>query len=441
MDYRQAEAYLLGTINESVSRRVPYRLERMRTLLRELGDPQDAYPTLHVGGTSGKGSTSTMLAAALQADGKRTGLHTKPHLRSMTERARIDGVAIGEERFALLVGEMMPALDRTAEQHGRPSYYETLLALAFLYFARECVDVAVIEVGLGGTLDGTNVLVPIVSVITTIGYDHTEVLGNTLEEIATDKAGIAKPGVPLVSAVEAGIARRTIEARCAEAGAPFVSVRDTAQITVNGVDRFVQSFAVETPEGSYDVALPVFGGFQRMNAATAIRALEQLPAALRPDRAAIERGLASVALAGRMEFFPSHPGVVFDIAHNAEKAASLAGALLEQFPGRRFSFVVAIGESKDAREIIRALHELPASFIFTSFETPGRRSIAPQRLARIADDAGAWGRSIIDPVEAFSVARRYAASDDIVVVTGSTFIVADLREWWFEHVASEPAAR
>ncbi len=437
MDYVAAQAYLQGTINEGVSRHSPHRLERMRMLLRELGDPQDSYPTLHVGGTSGKGSTATMLASILQASGKRTGLHTKPHLRSMTERARIDGRDIAEQRFAELLDEMMPAIRRTELEHGLPSYYETLLALAFLYFQREQVDAAVIEVGLGGTLDGTNVIVPQVSVITTIGLDHTDVLGNTLEEIAADKAGIAKPGVPLVSAVADAAPRRVIEERCALVGAPFISVLDTTRIELQSLEGFVQSCTVETPEANYDVRLPLLGGFQRGNAATAIRATEQLSGSLRPTTEAIERGLASAVLPGRMEFFPGHPGVVFDIAHNPEKATSLVSALRELFPERRFHFVVAVGQSKDAHEILRALGGVAGSFIFTSFNVAGRSANKPQRLASIAESAGAWARTIGDPIEALTVARRGAPAGDIVVVTGSTFVVAELREWWFENVVSQ----
>ena len=173
---------------------MPNRLDRIRAFLAALGNPQDAYPTIHVAGTSGKGSTSTMIAAALQASGKRTGLHTKPHLASVTERARIDGIAISEDAFGELLGEMQAAVDRVSFEHGRPTYYETLLALAFLWFARSDVDVAVIEAGVGGTLDGTNVLRPRVSVITNVALDHTDILGETVEEIARDKAGIAKAG-------------------------------------------------------------------------------------------------------------------------------------------------------------------------------------------------------------------------------------------------------
>ena len=441
MNFSQAKTYLLGTINETASRREPYRLDRMRAFLSELGDPQDAYPTIHVGGTSGKGSTSTMIAAALTAGDRRTGLHTKPHLRSMVERARIDGAAISEEAFAELLTEMMPAIDATTKAFSRPSYYETLLALAFTYFEHERVDAAVIEVGIGGKLDGTNVIRPRVSIITNVGLDHTEILGETVEEIAADKAGIAKAGVPLVSAAEHPGARAVIENACREAGAPFISVVDSAQIDELEPERpFSQRFTVKTPRENYDVTLPVLGKFQRTNAATAILALEQLADSLRPSKDAIERGLAHLALIGRMEYFPAHPAVVFDVAHNPDKAAHLADSLLDAFPDKRFSFVIAVGESKDARDILAAFAKLPASFIFTSFDTQGRQATKPQRLASLAESLGIWGRAIADPVEALNVARRNASAEDVVVVTGSTFVVAEVREWWMEHVvATEPA--
>ncbi|GAC1419920.1 MAG: Mur ligase family protein [Candidatus Velthaea sp.] len=436
MTFAQAQAYLLGTINETASRRIPNRLDRMRALLAALGDPQDRYPTVHVGGTSGKGSTATMIAAALRASGKKTGLHTKPHLTSVTERARIDGLAIDPEHFADVLGEMMPAIETVAREHGRPSYYETLLAIAFVHFAREAVDIGVIEVGVGGTLDGTNVLTPLVSVITNVGLDHTEILGDTLAAIAYDKVGIAKPGVPLVSDAANAEARSVIEEGCAHVGAPFVSVRDTATIEEHRGERYGQSFAVTTPEGRYELSLPILGDFQQRNAATSIRALEALPPEMRPSREAIERGFALLQIPGRMEFFPSHPAVIFDIAHNPDKAQHLADALRSTFPDRRFAFVIAVAESKDAGQIIAPFVGLPGTFTFTSFDTAGRTSIRPQRLASIAGDLGIWGRAIADPVDAFSIARRNGDAQDIIVITGSTFVVATLRDWWLAHVAS-----
>jgi dihydrofolate synthase/folylpolyglutamate synthase len=409
--YREAEAYLLDTIDEVTSPRTSYKLDRMRALLRNLGDPHRSYPTIHIGGTSGKSSTSTMIAGALRASGKRTGLHTKPHLHSMTERACINGLPIQPQRFAELLDDAMPAIERTTVECGRPTYYETLLALAFAHFSQERVDVAVIEVGLGGRLDGTNVIDPVVTAITSVGFDHTEILGTTIEAIAFEKAGIAKRGVPLVLGNVAGAARAVIERCAAEAGAPIVYAHDVVQ-------------PGDLPP------IPVLGIFQRRNATIAIAVLAQLDDALRPSRDAIVRGFAELAIPGRMELIPTKPPVVFDIAHNGEKAESLVASLRESFAGRRVHYVVAIGETKNARRILEILAALPSTFTFTSYVAAGRRAIAPSRLSSIAESFGGWGRAIADPVDALTVARRLAASDDVVVVTGSTFVVAELREWY-----------
>ncbi|HXO17099.1 MAG TPA: Mur ligase family protein, partial [Candidatus Dormibacteraeota bacterium] len=292
-------------------------------------------------------------------------------------------------------------------------------------------DVAVIEVGLGGRLDGTNVVAPLVAAITSVGYDHTDVLGNTIEEIAFEKAGIAKRGVPLVVASVPPRALAVIERCAAEAGAPVVKVGDVVRVElVEGADSGGQSLLVTGARGSYRLRLPLLGGFQRANAATAIAVLEQLRDELRPSVADLVHGFAHLAIPARMELVSGRPTVVFDIAHNAEKAASLVDALRERFGGRRIHYVVAVGESKDAREILQILAALPCTFTFTSFTASGRRAIPPARLATIAESLGSWGRAIGDPIEALTVARRVAEIDDLVVVTGSTFVVAGLREWY-----------
>jgi dihydrofolate synthase/folylpolyglutamate synthase len=405
----------------------------MRAFLQRLGDPHLRYPTIHVGGTSGKGSTATMIAAALTAAGKRTGLHTKPHLASMLERTRIDGRTIDEETFAELLAAMQPAIGATAADDGRPSYYETLLALSFVAFERAEVDAAVIEVGIGGTLDGTNLIQPEVSIVTNVGLDHTDVLGETIEEIARDKAGIAKPGVALVSDAREP-ARGIIQSIATGAGAPFIAVAEAATIAARPSEMYGQSFAVTTDAATYELALPVLGRFQQRNAATALVALEQLRPALRPSVAAVERGLGGLVIPGRMEFFPGFPGIVFDVAHNPDKSAGLAQSLAETFPERRFAFIVAIGESKNAVDVLRPFFGLSASFIFTAFQAPGRSSVNPQRLLNIAEQAGQSARAIADPIEALSVARRNADAAAIVVVTGSTFVVGALRGWWLTNV-------
>jgi dihydrofolate synthase/folylpolyglutamate synthase len=433
MTFQEASTYLLGAINETISRRNPGRLERMEAFLHHLGDPHLRYPTIHVGGTSGKGSTATMLATALTTSGKSIGLHTKPHLSSMTERARVDGRAVSEERFAEILTEMLPAIGATTREHGRPSYYETLLALALTYFAQEKVELAVVEVGIGGALDGTNLIRPEVSIITNVGLDHTDVLGETLELIARDKAGIAKRGIPLVSGASA-TPRAVIEEVCAVNGAPFYAVSERANIEPRLSEPYGQSFAVTTERGTYELALPVLGRFQQRNAAAAIVALERLSDEFRPSIDQVERAFSQLVIPGRMEFFPAFPSVLFDVAHNPDKAASLAEALAETFPGRRFAFIVAITDTKDAAGILRPWFELPASFVFTQFETAGRTAARPLRLVNIAQLAGVSARAIADPAEALSVARRNADASHIVVVTGSTFVAGFLRDWWFENV-------
>jgi len=275
---------------------------------------------------------------------------------------------------------------------------------------------------------------PEVSIITNVGLDHTEILGDTVDLIARDKAGIAKPGVPLVSDA-VGIAREVIERACERVWAPFTAVADVATIDARPGEKYGQSFTVTTSEATYEIALPIFGGFQQRNAATAIVALEKLGSHLRPSVAEIELGFSQLVLPGRMEFFPGYPSIVFDVAHNPDKAQSLADGLRESFPDRRFMFVIAISESKDAAGVLQPLLALPASFIFTAFETPGRESERPNRLASMAEHGGSVARAISDPIEALTIARRQAEGSHVIVVTGSTVLAGLLRDWWLEHVA------
>ncbi|MBV8283424.1 MAG: hypothetical protein JO175_02180 [Candidatus Eremiobacteraeota bacterium] len=435
MTFDDAAAYLLGTIGETISPRTSYKLDRMVAFLHELGDPHLAYPVVHVGGTSGKGSTSTMIAAALTASGYRTALHTKPHLHDATERASIDGTAIERERFAAQLETMMPAIERiVAAGFGRPTYYETVLALAFTYFADERVDAAVIEVGLGGRLDGTNVVKPDVAAITSVGLDHTDVLGDSIEAIAREKAGIAKCGVPLVVARVPAGALREIETCAAAAGARLVWVSDHARVESVRVWESRQAFDVVTARERYRLQTRALGVFQRANAATAIVALEQLRRFTIP-RAAVETAFDELTVAGRMEIHRGAPSVVFDIAHNAEKAEQLVASLRETFDGRAH-FVIAIGESKDARQILATLASLPGTFTLTAFAAAGRSATPPQTLLAIAREIGVTARAVDDPVDAFAVAKRNAAAGDAVIVTGSTFVVATLRRWHSEQLAS-----
>jgi dihydrofolate synthase/folylpolyglutamate synthase len=436
--FERAQAYLLSTISETISPRTSYKLDRMQALLHELGDPHRAYPIVHIGGTSGKTSTSTMVASILQASGRTAGLHTKPHLHSMTERARIDGVEISQEHFAELFEEMLPAIERVTPEYGQPTYYETLLALAFYFFAREAVDVAVIEVGLGGRLDGTNVVLPVVAAITSVGFDHTDVLGDTIDAIAREKGGIAKAGVPLIVAATDTVAVDVL-ASCARAvGAPFVRVRDVVSTRALPAEPpWAQAFEATTSSQRYRVRLTLHGLFQRDNAATAIAIVERLPEALRPDRDAVQRGLSGATIAGRMEMFADGDvTLVFDIAHNVEKASHLAESLSELFAGRDISYVVAIGETKDAAHILERLAGAGTQAIATRFSATGRSAVDARELGKLARAAGMRADAVEPAVDALAMARARAKAGDVIVITGSTFLVAEVRDAWLRQGAA-----
>lgn len=417
-NYEDAERYLLSTIDERVSRTQPYRLERMRGFLTELGNPQLQFPVVHVGGTSGKGSTCTLVANVLQSAGHSTGLHVKPHLQSMTERARINGHDIAPSHFAEILAGMMPAIERAASRGERPSYYETLLTLAFCYFAQCRVDIAVIEVGLGGRLDGTNVVSPLVTAITSIGLDHTEVLGSTLTAIAAEKAGIAKVRVPMVVNIDDDGARDVVAQICAEVGAPFVDV-------------------ATRPPSAYLKHLSLTGAFQRTNAMTALGIFEALPLAFAPSAQAISQGFAATHIPGRMECIARKPMTLLDIAHNAQKATALAGALREM-RATSVRIVLSIAKSKDAAEIIAALVDIADEIICTTFPVqPGRTPIEPNALAELVRAHGCRTEVVVNPHEAYELARRRSGEDDLIVVTGSTLLVATIRERSLGPVSSQ----
>jgi dihydrofolate synthase/folylpolyglutamate synthase len=437
MDFTDAKRLLQAATNEGLSRRFPGRLDRMRTFLAACGNPEREFQSIHVGGTAGKGSTATMCAAMLTAAGYKVGLHTKPHLNSVTERARIDGRPVPEERFAELISGMLGAIDSMAStEWGRPSYFELLVALAFRYFAEEHVDVAVVEVGIGGTLDGTNLITPLVSVLTNVGGDHADVLGDTIAEIANDKSGIIKDKIPAVTAADNPEALAVIIGAAERKRAPLTVVQDAARIeSITSEDPLVQRTRVTTARQTYAFDLPVLGGFQLLNAATAIVACEQIEAALPLDAAAVTRGLESVALPGRVEYFPGRPSIIFDIAHNTEKAVALRQSIERHFPDRRLTFVCAIAEGKDVPGMMTAWEKLPAQFIFTTFPESHLRPVRPYNLANAAQLHGLAARAVDDPEEALMLALRVAAADDIVVVTGSTYLVGELRKWFLANVA------
>ena len=326
---------------------------------------------------------------------------------------------------------MMPAIERTTAQHGRPTYYETLLALAFAYFAEERVDVGVIEVGLGGRLDGTNVLHPVVAAITSVGYDHTDVLGTTLEAIARREGRHCQARRTAGRRAGAACRARRDRRLCRRGGRAGRPCRRRRAGRVRIARAGPASNARATHGGGCLSPCPAGPGDL---SARQRRHRHRRLGTTRP-RTAPEgrRRRARICELGDRRAdgaFFGYAGRALRYRAQCRESGVAGRFAARKLPRRRVHYVVAIGESKDARSILEILAGVPATFTFTSFAVSGRRAMAPGRLATMAESLGRWGRAIDDPVEAFSVARRTAAIEDVIVVTGSTFVVAALREWF-----------
>jgi dihydrofolate synthase/folylpolyglutamate synthase len=446
---KEALRFLYDRIDYERFVSLPFRdlkLERMRELLARLGNPQQGIPIVHVAGTKGKGSTSVMIGAALTAAGYRTGVFTSPHLDRIEERTAIDGRPCSEEEFVELVDRLVPVvegMDREASSNsgadGGPTYFEITTAMALCHFARCRVQAAVLEVGLGGRLDSTNVCLPQVSVITSISLDHTKQLGNTLESIAREKAGIIKPGVPLVSGVTNAGPREVIREVCRQQGARLTELetdfhfqyrppRGLESAPAMGMLDF--QYLVAGREHSYDrVALQLLGRHQAANAAVALAALAELQGrGFQISPSAIREGLAGVSWPARVELISRRPAIVVDAAHNRASVEALVQVLTESFSVGRRLLVFATTQEKDIRGMLATLLPQFDAVIFTRYSN-NPRAVPPQELAAVAEEL--TGRSypvVANAVEAWQEMVKAATPDDLVCVTGSFFIAAEIRQ-------------
>lgn len=399
-------------------------LERIRALCRILGDPQRAYRVVHVTGTNGKGSTVAMIASLLAARGLRVGVYTSPNLHAVHERLVVDGAPITDEALAEVLGTL-----RLLETGvgGRVTRFELLTAAAFAWFADVAVDVAVVEVGLGGRWDATNVVEPDVSVITTISYDHVEVLGPTLADIAAEKAGIVKPGVPLVlGATQPELAHvfaeaaEAVEAPLWRAGDAFGYQHD--RVAVGG--RLVDLWG---PHGRYDdVFVALRGAHQAHNAACALAAVEGFFAGTIP-RPLVDQAFRDVRMPGRLEVIGHAPLVVLDGAHNVAGAEALGQALVDDLPvpGRSVAVVGMLGQRDPSAMLAPLLAAGVRQVVVCPAPTP--RSMAPPVLAAAARGLGMEVREAASVEEAVEVARRTLGAEDRLVVMGSLYVVAAAR--------------
>jgi dihydrofolate synthase/folylpolyglutamate synthase len=426
----QAEAYLQGLIN--LERAPSYAGARLslapiRALLARIGHPERGLRVLHIAGSKGKGSTALLSEALLREAGLRVGTFTSPHLERWTERIRIDGREVDGERLADAVERLRPAVDALREGPDAPSFFDATTAAALSIFASERVDVAILEVGLGGRLDSTNAVAPAVTCITTIELEHTEKLGATLGAIAGEKAGIAKPGVPLVTGRLAPEAAAVAEARARELGAPLV--RLGAELSAQVLSETLDGTRVRFEDGSLacEFALGVPGAHQAANAALALACARRL--GLADDAAlarAAERAFASPGLPARIEIVSRAPWIVIDGAHTEDSARALA-RVIARVPRRSAHLVVSISTGKALAAICAAL--APQADRVTVTRAEPIRSLTPSEVAE-AMRAAAPGlelRIVPNPHLALRAAREALGPDDLLVATGSFYLAGIAR--------------
>lgn len=444
MTYRDALNYIYSFTNYEVTPAAAYapekfNLARMERLLAALDDPHRKFPVVHIAGTKGKGSTAAMIESILRATNLSTGLYTSPHLHTFRERIRLGGEMISQDVVIAGIKKLKPLTETIPGL----TTFEIMTALAFDYFASRGVEIAILEVGLGGRLDATNVVCPRVSVITSISYDHTAILGNTLAEIAREKAGIIKPNVPVVVAPQQDEALCVIEEIARERNAPLSAITTDLWFQVSGftfqvvpvkqsLDTHV--FAVTRralpnlkPETTLNLKLRLLGKHQLANAATALAAvsiLREQGIAIPDD--AIRDGLAQVEWPGRFEILARNPFVTVDGAHNADSAQQLVAALDALFPGARVQWIFATLSDKDARGIFTELLARAPSLIVTRPHHP--RAADPRTLADLAREFGVEATITETVGEALAIARRTAQAHDVIMVTGSVAFAGETRE-------------
>lgn len=430
MNYQAALSYILSFTDYEKVPAFLYRadnfdLRRMVELLDRLGNPHLTSPAIHIGGTKGKGSTAAMIASALCAAGYRTGLYTSPHLHTFRERITVDGGMISGEEFSALTEKLQPEIDEVNRRHdyGEITTFEILTALAFAFFMGRQVDFQVLEVGLGGRLDATNVVMPRIAVITSISLDHAEVLGDSLAKIAGEKAGIIKPGALVISAPQPKDVACVIEEVCRHNGVSLITVgRDVTWRKVKS-DLSGQFFEVKGKAGSYKLIIPLLGEHQLENAAVAVAALEALDIGAKD----IARGLAQVQWPGRLEILRHEPLFLADGAHNADSANRLRETIEKYLHFDRLILILGASSDKDIAGIVGELAPMSSLAIVTRSRHP--RALEPASLLEELEKQGVKGELAESVSSAAERAMEMAGPRDLICATGSLFVAAEAREY------------
>ena len=396
-------------------------------LCKVLGNPQNRFRSVHIAGTNGKGSTSHLLASFLQEAGYKTGLYTSPHLKDFRERIRIDGEKVPESYVAEFVTRHRPELDKIS-----PSFFEYTAGMAFDFFHREEVDIAILETGMGGRLDSTNLVTPLLSVITNIGYDHMDFLGNTLDKIAVEKSGIIKPGVPVVIGETQQEIKHVFDEKAKESHSRIVyaddhytAVNETG--TGNRSKGMVLSVYKNKNPFLEDLLCPLAGQYQLKNVVTALQAIEMLAlSGFTIKRQHLEAGIENVmkntGILGRWQALSQSPRVICDIAHNEDGIGMVAGQL-RSLDYRNLHFILGTVNDKNIEKVL-ALLPADATYYFCKADIP--RGLDQAVLKKKAEVAGLKGEAYESVQQAFNAAKDKAGKEDLVFIGGSTFVVAEV---------------
>lgn len=438
MNYEGAVRYLLSLGRElaapTQAAAAKFNLENITVLLERLGRPDRACPVVHIAGTNGKGSTAAFMERILREAGFRTGLNTSPHLERINERVRVNGEEISDKRFAEIFARIHAAIEELLAEgklQAHPTYFECVTALAFEAFAQERVEFAVIEVGLGGRLDATNVVAPVVSIITRIDFDHENYLGHSLKEIAGEKAGILKPQVPGVFAEQFPEAREVLVARAKELICPFVETCEVYRVESEAFEAgCARATVLDNISGdSFSLQSNLAGRFQLQNALNALAAARILQnRGYRIADQNIVKGIAATEWPGRLERLQARPEVYLDGAHNPGAARELAHFLQENFAGRKLFLIYGAMRDKAVDEVAGLLFPHAHEVIFTQPGTP--RAVSAAQLAEIAGDHARQFATIPNAEQALDSVLAKARAEDVIVITGSLYLVGELRHVW-----------
>ncbi|MCG0275216.1 MAG: bifunctional folylpolyglutamate synthase/dihydrofolate synthase [Thermosediminibacteraceae bacterium] len=428
LSYREALEFIEGVGKFGIK----LGLQNIIRLLELLGNPQEGLKIIHVAGTNGKGSTCAMIDSILRTAGYRVGLYTSPYLEVFNERIRVDGSNIPDDDVARLTEKIKEAVkEMEARGWGVPTEFEVVTALGFLYFQEQNVDFLVLEVGMGGRYDATNVITPLVSVITPISYDHQQYLGNTLREIAGEKCGIIKQGVVAVTAPQMPEAMMVIEDTCRKLNSPLVKVEQEARYRLLDWGVEGQIFDLKTSKNEYDrLQIKLLGDHQLDNAATAVVAVEALERyGINLSHDAVRMGLLRARWPGRLEILKTNPYVLIDGAHNPSGIRVLKDAILKYFPGKKVILVIGILEDKDYVSMLEEIVPIAEAVVATKPDSPRAlsasaleasiRSLSLRKMPKI------FSSDNIE--EAIDAAFNMAGADDLIVFAGSLYLVGTVR--------------